>query len=81
MNKLWDNFKKSSIFLGKGSGEGDREMINEIIGISSEALSDKYLGLQPVVGRSKEGTFKHVKESSKRKVLGCKGQGLSKAAK
>lgn len=75
------NMQKSSIFFGKGSNESDKEVLKGIIGINSEALSEKYLGLPTVVGRSKEGTFKHVRESSKGKVMGWKGQGLSKAAK
>jgi hypothetical protein len=32
-----------------------------------------------VVGKSKEGAFKHLREGSKGKVKGWKGQGLSKA--
>ena len=35
--------------------------------------------LPTVVGRSKDGTFKYVRESSSGKVVGWKGQGLSKA--
>ena len=51
------------------------------MGIQSEALSEKYLGLPTQVGRSKEGTFKYLTESSKKKVGGYKGQGLSKKAR
>lgn len=51
------------------------------MGISSEALSERYLGLPTLVGRSKDGTFQYVTESSKGKVSGWKGQGLSKAAR
>jgi hypothetical protein len=34
-----------------------------------------------VVGRSKNGAFKHLTDRSKGKVSGWKGQGLSKAGK
>lgn len=34
-----------------------------------------------MVGRSKEGCFKHIRERSWVKIAGWKGQGLSKAAK
>jgi hypothetical protein len=46
-----------------------------------EALSEKYLGLPMVVGRSKEGCFKHIRERAWGKVKGLKGQGMSKAGK
>ncbi|XP_073363071.1 uncharacterized protein [Aegilops tauschii subsp. strangulata] len=75
------NLQKSSIFFGKGRAENNKAMLKGIIGITSEALSEKYLGLPTVVGRSKDGTFKPVRESARGKVLGWKGQGLSKAAK
>ena len=43
------NLQKSSIFFGKGGREGNKEVIKGIIGISSEVLSEKYLGLPAVV--------------------------------
>jgi ribonuclease HI len=52
-----------------------------MIGISCEALSEKYLGLPTVVGRAKNGAFKNLPERSWGKVKGWKGQGLSKAGK
>ena len=51
-------------------------MLKQTVGISSEALSERYLGLPTVVGRSKDGTFKYVRESAARKVAGWKGQGV-----
>ena len=59
----------------------NKEKLKEVIGIQSEALSERYLGLPTVVGRSKDGTFKYVRESAKGKVTGWKGQGLSKKAR
>ena len=75
------NLHKSSIFFGKGCGNARKAELQRTIGINSEALSEKYLGLPTLVGRSKDGTFKYVKESSAGKVSGWKGQGLSKAAR
>jgi hypothetical protein len=49
------NFQKSSIFFGKGCNADIRNTLKGVIGISNEALSDKYLGLPTVVGRSKNG--------------------------
>lgn len=55
--------------------------LKQVLGVKSEALSERYLGLPTLVGKSKERTFKYVTESSKGKVTGRKGQGLSKAAR
>lgn len=75
------NLQKSSIFFGKGCAVDRKNILKQIIGIESVALSEKYLGLPTVVGRSKDGCFKNITESSGAKVGGWKGQGLSKAAR
>lgn len=75
------NLQKSSIFFGKGCQEEKKAELKTTLGVQSEALSERYLGLPTLVGRSKDGTFKYVTESSKGKVSGWKGQGLSKAAR
>lgn len=75
------NRQKSSIFLGTGCEPELKANLKQIIEIDSEALSEKYLGLPTVIGRSKEGAFKHLKERSWAKVHGWNGQGLSKAAR
>nr|XP_051230261.1 uncharacterized mitochondrial protein AtMg00310-like [Lolium perenne] len=62
-------------------GEQDKASLKASVGIACEALSEKYLGLPTVVGRSKEGAFKNLTERSHGKVGGWKGQGLSKAGK
>jgi hypothetical protein len=51
------------------------------MGISCEALSERYLGLPTVVGRSKNGSFGYITDRTWNKVKGLKGQGLSKEAK
>ena len=75
------NMQKSSIYFGKGCGDDLKDALEGEIGISSKALIERYLGLPTQVGRSKEGTFKYVTESSKGKVTGWKGQGMSKKAR
>jgi hypothetical protein len=75
------NYTKSSIFFGKSCEEEARQELKNIIGIGCEALSEKYLGLPTVVGRSKGGAFKSLTDRSRGKVSGWKGQGLSKAGK
>jgi hypothetical protein len=61
------NLDKSSIFFGKGYGEGERVGLKGAIGINNEALSERYLGLPTVVGRSKNGAFKHLTDRSRGK--------------
>jgi hypothetical protein len=75
------NMQKSAIFFGPGCPDILKNDLKTRIGISSEALSERYLGLPTVVSRSKEGCFKYITERSWGKVKGFKGQGMSKAAK
>jgi hypothetical protein len=67
------NLNKSSIYFGKGCPEPTRAALKGVIGIGCEALSEKYLGLPTVVGRSKGGTFKYLTDNSRAKVKGLKG--------
>jgi hypothetical protein len=64
---------KSSIYFVKGCGEEARQELKAITGINCEALSEKYLGLPTVVGRSKGGVFKSLTDRSRGKVSGWKG--------
>jgi hypothetical protein len=75
------NKQKSSVFFGKGCQAAAKSELLDIIGITCDALSEKYLGLPTVVGRSKDGAFKHITERSWGKVHGWKGQGLSMEGK
>ena len=75
------NLQKSSIFFGKGTQDGMKSQLQNILGVHNEALAECYLGLPTLVGRSKDGTFRYVTECSKGKVNGLKVQGLSKAAR
>jgi hypothetical protein len=72
------NLQKSSIYFGPGCNETLKNELKQDIGISSEALSERYLGLPTVVGRSKDGTFKYISDRAWGKVKGLKGQGMSK---
>jgi hypothetical protein len=65
------NLQKSSIFFGKGCREEVKNGLKQQIGIAAEALCERYLGLPTVVGKSKDGCFKHLRERSggKLKVL------------
>jgi hypothetical protein len=67
------SLQKSSIFFGKGCQAERKEELKQIIGISCEAFSEKYLGLPTVVGGSKDGALKHIPDRSWCKVHGWKG--------
>jgi hypothetical protein len=75
------NLQKSSIFFRPGCQDGLKQSVKDQINIHCEALSERYLGLPTVVGRSKKGSFKYLTESSWSKVKGWKGKGLSKEGK
>jgi hypothetical protein len=75
------NLHKSSIYFGKGTTATVKTLLKNKVGIQCEALSERYLGLPTVVGRSKNGDFKHLSDRSRGKVAGLKGQGLSKTGK
>jgi hypothetical protein len=75
------NLQKSSIFFGKGCQEERKVVLKQVLGVDQEALSERCLGLPTVVGRSKDGCFKHLRERSWEKIGGWKGQGMSKAAR
>jgi hypothetical protein len=75
------NLQKSSIFFGDGCDPDTKDMAKQVLTVDTEALSERYLGLPTVVGRSKEGCFQYINERSGMKVSGWKGQGLSKKGK
>jgi hypothetical protein len=77
----WVNLQKSSIYFSKGCADADRVELKSVLGIDCEALSEKYLGLPTVVGRSKQGAFKSLIERSRGKCGGWKGQGMSRKGK
>ena len=75
------NMQKSSIFFGKGSTEENKEQLKAVIGINSEALSEKYLGMPIAVGQSKNGTFRYLRDRVWEKVKGWMQKLLSAASK
>lgn len=46
--------------------------------VDFDSLTEKYLGLPTIVGQTKEGCFKYVREKSSAKGDGWKGEGMSK---
>jgi hypothetical protein len=75
------NLQKSSIFFGEGCDQAKKSELKQVIGVTEEALSERYLSLLTAVGRSKDGYFQYITERSHSKTGGWKGQGLSKKGK
>jgi hypothetical protein len=77
------NLQKSSVFFGKGCPNGLKTDLKQVIGIDNEALSERYLGLPTVVGRSKDRCASYICGSehggklrvSKARVFRRKGKG------
>lgn len=64
------NLSKSSIFFGKGCPNDRRSEIKTILEVSNESLSERYLGLPTDVGKSKNKSFKYIKDRLWGKVKG-----------
>jgi hypothetical protein len=75
------NLQKSSVFFGEGCHQAKKAKLKQVIGVTEEALSERYLGLPTVVGRSKDGYFQYITERSHSKTGGWKGHGLSNKGK
>jgi hypothetical protein len=54
------NASKSAIFFSANCDEAVKEEVNQIMGISTEALGEKYLGLPTTVGRSTKEAFEPI---------------------
>jgi hypothetical protein len=63
------NSAKSAIFFSANCYEAVKEEVNHITGISTEALSEKYLGLPTAVGRSTKEAFEPIPD----KIRGMMG--------
>jgi hypothetical protein len=75
------NMEKSSIHFAKGVSENTRHEIKEVLGVHSEALSEKYLGMPIDVGASTNGAFEYLKDRMWKKVQGWMEQILSAGSK
>lgn len=75
------NLSKSSIFFSKGCPNDQRDLIKGILNVPNESLSERYLGLPSEVGKSKNGTFKYIKDRLWGKVKGWIEKCLAGAGK
>ena len=75
------NKDKSSIFFSKGCSDMMKQEIKQTLDVQNEKLSGKYLGLPSDVGRTKEGSFKYLKDRIWKQVQGWMEKALSVGGK
>jgi hypothetical protein len=75
------NRDKSSVYFSKGCPNNVRLKVMDILEVSNESLNDKYLGMPSDVGRSRNGSFKFLKDRLWKRVQGWLEQLLSAGGK
>ena len=75
------NKKKTSLFFSKNTNREVQKQIKENFGAQIVQHHEKYLGLPPLVGKSKRKAFNHIKDQVGRKISGWKGRLLSHASR
>ena len=75
------NKEKTSLFFSKNTNREVQKQIKENFGAQIVQHHEKYLGLPPLVGKSKRKAFNHIKDQVGRKISGWKGRLLSHAGR
>ena len=75
------NMDKSSILFSKNCTSNMKIEFREILNLSQEAKSDKYLGLPVYMGRSRSKFFSYLKDRVWKRIQGWKEKMLSRASK
>jgi hypothetical protein len=65
------NREKSSIFFSPNTPDSKRQALKQLLGITVEALSERYLGLPTAVGRITSGSFDHIADRIRGRIQGC----------
>ena len=73
--------EKTSLFFSANTPEAVKEEIQTEMGVLSMNQMEKYLGLPPIIGKSKRKAFEEIKNKIWRKVGGWKEKLLSQAGK
>ena len=75
------NKEKTSIFFSKNTNREVQKQIKEKFGAQIVQHHEKYLGLPPLVGKSKRKAFNRIKDQVGRKISRWKGRLLSHAGR
>ena len=75
------NHEKSSIFSSKRCPDTLKDSIKNALLVHKETLNERYLGMPTDVGRSKNGTFKYLRDRVLEKIKGWMEKLLSSAGK
>jgi hypothetical protein len=75
------NLDKSSVFFGNHCDEAIKIRVKNSLGVQSEILNDKYLGMPTSVGRSPTATFNFLYEMIWKRINGVTDRPMSRAGK
>ncbi|XP_071920705.1 uncharacterized protein [Coffea arabica] len=75
------NIEKSAVLFSRNTSQANKQEVLQTLGNIQHVSQAKYLGLPMVIGRSKNSTFKFLKEKMIGKLQGWKGKMLSNAGK
>jgi hypothetical protein len=75
------NKDKSSVLFSKNVKMQERDQVKQILQLSSDAKTDRYLGLPIHIGRSKNKVFGYIKDKIWKRIQGWREKLLSMAGK
>ena len=75
------NIEKSAVLFSRNTSQANKQEVLQTLGNIQHVSQAKYLGLPMVIGRSKNSTFRFLKEKMIGKLQGWKGKMLSNAGK
>ncbi|GJN09541.1 hypothetical protein PR202_ga27556 [Eleusine coracana subsp. coracana] len=75
------NKQKSAVFFSGNTEESEREKVYSLLGIPTEALGERHLGLPTAAGRTMDGVFDFVRDRVRNSVNGWGEKQMSFAAR
>ena len=72
---------KTSLFFSKNTSGEIQSFVKEMFGAQIVQQHERYMGLQPMVGKGKKKAFNRIKDQVGRKIAGWKGKLLSNAGR
>ncbi|XP_019157949.1 PREDICTED: uncharacterized protein LOC109154672 [Ipomoea nil] len=62
------NYHKSNICYSRNTGQIDKDMVAQILGVNQAPNFGKYLGLPSIVGRNKKAAFAYIEDKIKQRI-------------